>query len=173
VSCNATTQYCNVGNGGYGFAYYDGQGTPPGDSTATLQIASGLCISGTVGQVVNAMYSTDWGCGIGVNVNQAMGANPPANGLLLTGTGITVSTSAIPSCTTARVVIDDNGTSYCAALTPGVEIPWTTFNTTCYAPAMGTYLSGPPTAAAVKVQFVSTTTASCPFTNFCITQISL
>jgi hypothetical protein len=159
--------------GGYGFVYYDGQGVPPGPSTATLLTGSGLCFSGTVGQVMNMMFNQDWGCGIGVNINQAMGMNPPANTMTLTGAGITVSSSPIPSCTTARLVLDSGGSSYCAALTPGVEIPWGSFNTTCWMPSGGTYLSGPPTSPAVKVQFVSNTTASCPFTNFCITQIVL
>ena len=116
-------QYCNLGDGGYAFAYSDSQNVAPqnpGPSTATLG-TTGLCISGSVGQITNMDYTDDWGCGIGINLNQAMGTNTPKNTYVPTGTGVTVDTSAVPSCTTARVILDQNGTGYCAPLTPGVE----------------------------------------------------
>jgi hypothetical protein len=167
--------YCNLGDGGYAFAYSDSQNMPPqnpGTSTATLS-TTGLCISGGVMQILNMDYTDDWGCGIGFNVNQAMGAMTAKNAYQLTGTGVTVSTSAVPACTTARVILDQNGaTTYCAPLTPGVEIPWTSFNTACWNNS-GSWLSGPPTSQAIKVQFVASTMQACPFTNFCITNISL
>jgi hypothetical protein len=170
--------YCNLptGCGGYAFAYSDSMGTPPpatpGSSSATLGM-TGVCITGTVGSVGNPpQYSVNWGCGVGFNIDQAMGANPPANTVVLPGAGITVSTSAVPACTTARVILDNNGTDYCATLTPGVMIPWGSFNTTCWAPATGTYMAGAPTSAKVRVQFV-TAAAACPYSNFCITGVQL
>jgi hypothetical protein len=167
--------YCNLGMGGYAFAYADSQNKPPqtmGTSTATLG-TTGACISGSVGVVAAMNYADDWGCGIGINLNQMMGAMTPVNAYTLTGTGVTVSTSPVPSCTTARVILDSNGTTtYCAPLTPGVEIPWSSFNTTCWN-NMGTFLSGPPTSQAIKVQFVTNTTAACPYTNFCINSVTL
>ncbi len=144
----------------------------PGPSTATLLTTGALCISGNVGQIVNSDYTDDWGCGLGLNLNQAQGVSTPKNGYLMTGSGVTVDTSAIPSCTTARLIIDQEGTAYCAPFTPGVLIPWATFNTECWTNA-GTYLSGPPTSQALKVQFVASATGACPFTDFCITQVSL
>jgi hypothetical protein len=147
-----------------------------GTSTATLGM-TGVCITGNVMQLPpnpTAMdYTNDWGCGVGFNIDQAMGANPPANAVVLPGAGITVSTSAVPACTTARVILDNGGADYCATLTPGVMIPWSSFNTACWAPATGTAMTGAPTSAKVRVQFVTSTTAACPYTNFCITSVQL
>jgi len=173
--------YCStVGMGGYDFAYSDSQNKAPmmpGTSMATLASDGSLCISGTVGQIgmVGGMpdYTDDWGCGIGVNLSQTMGMNTPTMAYQLSGTGVTVSTSEVPSCTTARVEIDDNGTAYCAALTSGVEIPWSAFNTECWMPASGQALSAAPASIALKVQFVASASQACPFTDFCIDSISL
>jgi hypothetical protein len=166
--------------GGYAFGYSDSQNMAPqmpGTSMATLATDGSLCISGNVMALppnpTMADYSNDWGCGIGVNLNQMMGVMTAKNAFTLTGTGVTVNVSGLPSCTAARVVLDQNGATpaYCAALTPGKEIPWSAFNTECWN-GMGTALSGPPTSQALKVQFVTSTTA-CPFTNFCITELML
>jgi hypothetical protein len=167
-------QYCNVGAGGYAFAYSDSQNMPPqspGPSTATLETNGTLCISGDVGQIANMDFTDDWGCGIGVNLNQTQGTNTPKNTYTPTGTGVTVTTSAVPSCTTARVIVDQSGTDYCAPLTSGTEIPWGSFNTMCWTNS-GAFLSGPPSSESLKVQFVASTTEACPFTDFCITAIS-
>jgi hypothetical protein len=176
VSC--TMSYCNIGLGGYGFAYSDSQNVAPakpGPSTATLATGTALCISGSVGQITGSPldYTDDWGCGLGLNLDQAMGMNTPEHGYAFTGTGITVSTSAVPACTTARVIVDQNGASpdYCAPLTPGVEIPWASFNTACW-DGTGTSLSGPPTSQSLKVQFVASATAACAYTDFCLNQVS-
>jgi hypothetical protein len=164
--------------GGYAFGYSDSD--PPagkGTSTATLAADGSLCISGQVmalpANPTPADYSNDWGCGIGVNLDQAMGMMTAKNPFTLTGTGVTVNVNGVPSCTIARVVIDQNGATpaYCAPLTPGVEIPWSKFNTACW-DGSGTALTGPPSSQALKVQFVTSMTA-CPFTNFCLTQVSL
>jgi hypothetical protein len=169
--------YCTLptGCGGYAYAYSDSMGTPPpatpGSSSATLGM-TGVCITGTVGSVGNPpQYSVNWGCGVGFNIDQAMGANPPANAVALPGSGITVTTSAVPACTTARVILDNGGTDYCAPLTSGTMIPWSTFNTKCW-DGTGTAMSGAPTSAKVRVQFVTAMTA-CQFSNFCITAVQL
>jgi hypothetical protein len=122
---------------------------------------------------VNGDYADDWGCGIGVNLNQAMGSMTTFP-LVLTGTGVTVYTSPIPACTTARVILDQNGAvpGYCAVLTPGVEIPWSSFNTACWDDS-GTFLTGPPSSQALRVQFVASTMQACSFSNFCVTGIQL
>jgi hypothetical protein len=173
-----------IGMGGYAFGYSDSENMMPqlpGTSTATLAADFSLCISGNVmalpAMPTPADYSNDWGCGIGVNLNQAMatmmGQMTPKMPYTLTGTGVTVTVSNLPSCTTARVVLDQNGATpaYCAPLTSGVEIPWSAFNTACW-DGSGTSLSGPPSSQAIKVQFVTGMTA-CTFTDFCITDISL
>jgi hypothetical protein len=144
---------------------------------ATLATDGSLCISGNVMSLPpnpTAMdYSNFWGCGIGVNVNQMMGMNMPKGTFKLTGTGVTVNVSGLPACTQARVVIDDaaGATSYCAPLTPGKEIAWATFNTTCW-DGKGMAPTGGTTTQAVKVQFVTSSTP-CPFTNFCLTELML
>jgi hypothetical protein len=101
-----------------------------------------------------------------------MGMNTPKMPLMLTGFGITVSTNGVPACTMARVIIDNDGTDYCAPLLQdGVEIPWASFNTMCWAPASGVALSGPPSATALKVLFLTSKNYLCAFTNFCLTKI--
>ncbi len=171
-----TSNYCTIGMGGYAFGYSDSD--PPsgmGTSKATLASNGSLCISGNVMALppnpTAADYTNDWGCGIGVNVNQAMGMNTPKGTFKLTGTGVTVSVANLPSCTTARVVLDDmDGTvAYCAPLASGTEIPWASFNTECWN-GMGTALSGPPTSQAIKIQFVTGMT-ECDFSNFCLTEV--
>jgi hypothetical protein len=175
--------YCPFGNGGYAFGYSDSQNTGtqmPGMSTATLATDGSLCITGNVMQLppmpTQTQYSDFWGCGIGVNLNQAADAGPTVKGvyMLPTGTGVTVNVNSVPKCTQARVVLDDmmGATSYCSALTPGVEIPWASFSTTCWN-TTGTTLTGPPTSQAIKVQFVTSTSEACMFTDFCITEIKL
>src|SRR5262249_13322975 len=75
----------------------------------------------------------------------------------------------------ARIAVQDGGTYYCAPFTPGVAIAWTSFNTACWDDT-GTFLSGPPTSPVLDIQLVTSTTnttQSCPFSNFCITKISL
>jgi hypothetical protein len=173
VSCPSS--YCNCGDGGYGFTYSDSQNMPPllpGPSTVALETNGTLCVSGNVGQVVGMDYADDWGAGFGCNLNQAQGASTPANPLTLTGAGIIVWTSAVPACTSARVVIDNGGVDYCAPLTSGVLMPWGSFNTTCWN-NLGTFLTGAPTSTTVRVQLVSSATQSCPFTDFCITKLQL
>jgi hypothetical protein len=175
--------YCSIGMGGYPYSYADGDGpmkTATGMSHATLAMDM-LCISGTVMQLpanpTQTDYSNDWGCGIGINLNQSMGMGDAGGGTpmgaTLTGNGITVSTNGVPMCTSARVVIDHGGKDYCAALTDGKEIPWATFNQTCWTTG-GTALTGAPTDSThLEVQFVTTKANDCPFMNFCLTNVSL
>jgi hypothetical protein len=174
------SNYCMFGMGGYAFGYSDSQNMSPqvpGTSTATLATDMSLCISGNVMALppnpTQMDYSNDWGCGIGINVNQMMGMNMPKGVFKSTLTGVTVDVSNMPTCTQARVVLDDmmGGTQYCAAITPGKEIPWATFNTECWN-GMGMSLTGAPSTQAVKVQFV-TSSAACMFSNFCITELKI
>jgi hypothetical protein len=163
--------------GGYAFVYADG--LPPtvtGSSTATLA-KNALCMSGHVMQLpefpTQSDYANDWGLGIGVYLNEAMGTMAPMS-YALTGTGITVSTNGVPMCTSARVIVDHGGQDYCAPLTDGQAIPWATFSTTCWSPSVGTALSGAPSdVTAVKVQFLTSVNGPCNFTNFCITDLEL
>jgi hypothetical protein len=165
------------GMGGYAFSYADGDGpnaTPTGMSHATLA-PSEPCISGSVMALpptpTPADLANDWGCGIGFNLNQAEGAGTTAMPYAFSGTGVTVTTTGVPPCTVARVVVDLAGTDYCAAFTEGTAIPWTTFNTACWDNS-GTALTGPPTSQSIKVQFLTSAAGACPYTNFCVTGIT-
>jgi hypothetical protein len=133
-----------------------------------------LCITGNVMALpptpTPADLANDWGCGIGVNLNQG-DAGTTSMTYVFTGTGITVTTTEVPPCTTARVVVDNAGQDYCAPLTDGAAIPWTTFNTACWDNS-GTALAAPPASVAVKVQFVTSATGPCSYTDFCVTAIS-
>jgi hypothetical protein len=145
--------------------------------TLSISLAGSLCASGTVGQVKmldGGMYdyADDWGCGVGTNLNQAPGTNTPNRVLTPSGTGVTLYTTPVPSCTTAHVNVHTAGSLYCAVLTPGVPILWTQFNTQCWSPSTGQFLSGLPSTNDIEVQFNASTTESCPFTDFCITQIT-
>ena len=174
------TGYCTFGDGGYAFSYADGDApaTATGMSHATLATDGSLCISGSVMALpaapTAADYSNDWGAGLGTNLNQTMGMATPKMAYTFTGTGVTVTTSALPSCIAAsnvRVVLDQGGTNeVCATLTSGTEIPWSAFNTTCWTTG-GTALTGPPSSDAIKVQLVTSMTA-CSYTDFCITSLS-
>jgi hypothetical protein len=169
--------YCStVGKGGYVFTSSDSN-TPTGTSYAELATDGTLCMRGSVMALppnpTDADYANDWGCEMVFNLDQSQGTDTPRNAYTLTGTGVTVNTTAVPSCTTARVVLDQDGAkpTYCALLTPGVEIPWSKFNTKCWNDS-GTALSGPPSSQAIRIHFV-TGTMACPFTDFCVTAISL
>jgi hypothetical protein len=146
-------------------------------STATLHDGT-LCIDGEVEVLPSTtatgnFYAQMWGCGLGVNLHQAMGPMTPALPYMLTGTGITVSTNGVPCCTQARVLLDNGGVEYCAELTDGQEIPWAMFSTACWLPTQGMPLTAPPASPSVRVRFVPTKAHACPFTNFCITAIHL
>jgi hypothetical protein len=174
LSC--PTNYCPLGNGGYEFVYADGDPpskTPTGASHATL-VNGELCMSGYVMALpinpTQTDFQNDWGCGIGVNLDQAMGTSV-INPFSLTGSGVIVWTTGVPPCTTARVVLTVGGVDYCAPLTDGVPIPWASFNTKCWDDT-GTPLWGPPSSTDIKVQFVASTTA-CAFSSFCVTNILL
>jgi len=95
-------------------------------------------------------------------------AMPPVMAFPATGTGIAYTLSNLP--TGARLIIDNGGKDYCAILTlPSATVPWSSFNTTCYTPAMGVALTGPPTATQIKFEVPSGTAAQA--FNFCVTSL--
>jgi hypothetical protein len=172
--------YCSIGMGGYAFTDADSQqaqAPASATSTATWHQNDMLCIDGEVEQLPpypTMDSSKNWGCGLGVNLDQALGPMTPALPYTFSGTGITVSTNGVPCCVhNSRVLVEDNGMEYCAALTDGVEIPWAMFNTACWAPNTGMALTGPPTSPSIRVRLTPSNAPACPFTNFCITAIQL
>jgi hypothetical protein len=116
-------------------------------------------------------YSTYWGAGIGVNLNQAMMADAPVNAAQLTGSGVTVGISN-PPATEIRVVVDDGGAEYCAVLTgASTTVAWTDFNATCWDKTLpgAKALAGPPLSKAIKIQVITGDTDR-PF-DYCISSI--
>jgi hypothetical protein len=162
--------YCKIGSfAGYGFVYSD---ATDGGASKITQKGTSLCASGVAGAVVGMAYSTYWGAGIGVNLNQAAMAMAPVNAAQLTGTGVTIGISN-PPMTEIRVVIDNGGTEYCAVLTASsTTVKWTDFNATCWDKTLpgAKALAGPPLSKAIKVQVI-TGDADRPF-DFCISNIT-
>jgi hypothetical protein len=174
ISC--PMNYCSLGMGGYDFSYADGDPpatTPTGMSHATLTPGE-LCITGNVMALppnpTPTDYANDWGCGIGLNLDQAPGSMA-SNAYALSGSGVLVETTGVPVCTTARVLLSVGGVDYCAPLTDGALIPWSEFKTECWTNT-GTPLSGAPSVSQLKVELVTSATA-CSFSNFCLTNILL
>lgn len=155
----------SFGMGGYTFSFADAL---PMGSTACVDTTA-LCGVGSAG-VANAT-NTIYGGGIGVSLNQAMAtgaASPPILTLTTTGAGIAYALSNLPVGT--RLSIDNAGKDYCAPLTAASgTVAWAGFNSTCWTPATGVALSGPPAATQVKFQVSAGTTAT-PF-NFCVTSL--
>lgn len=156
-----------IGDGGYAYSYDDGMG-----STACLD-STALCGAGTT--AVATPTGTVWGAGIGFSLNQAMATgptSPPVGDYAVpaASTGIAYALSVLPA-QGMRLIIDEAGTDYCAALTAATgTVLWSSFNTECWSGA-GTSLSGAPQVA-THVQFqVTAASASLSF-EFCMTAVS-
>jgi hypothetical protein len=138
--------YCTLGTAhGYAFAYSDMN--DGGQSSASLSADGSLCVSGTVVDVTctdQSCFSSFWGAGMGVNVNQATGtASPAANYAAAGSAGITYALDGLPP--NLRLVVGDSTTDYCVILnTASGTVPWAKFNSACWDPASGVALSGPP-----------------------------
>jgi hypothetical protein len=142
---------------------------------------SALCLTGSIPAVAatNPDYINNWGVQIGIdatiNADGRLGSVSQALGQSFTSIAITVSGS--PSSGLRAMVHrkgDAVGASYCAPLTSGAAIPFTAFNTKCYAsPPDGVALTmaDVPNIDQVGVQVSSTFTAI-TVTNLCITGIT-
>jgi hypothetical protein len=127
-----------------------------------------LCAMGTVAADLSSASSA----GLGFNVNQAMATSavsPVKGSIAASGTGLALSvTGYIPGM---RAQIQNAaGMRWCAALTTAVaSIPWSMFNTMCYAvpqPAAGAFVTGTPIAD-VEIVIPSQTTLPVQF-DFCL-----
>jgi hypothetical protein len=156
-----------VAGGGYAFAFADETLSPPGRSSSCLD-PSAFCGAGTTVQVTES--ATDYGGGIGVTLNQAMGTDTPQNTYSLTGTtGISYALSNLPIG--ARLIVGDlngsSGTDYYVNLTTGRDtVSWSSFQ--CEVGCSGG-LTGPPTATHVEFEVPS------PFPSvwsFCVIALS-
>lgn len=168
--------YCTIGAAqGYQFAYSDYD--DGGGSSASLASTGRMCVIGTAAGAAcdtQSCFSTHWGGGLGINLNQAQtdGASP----MNFTGAGSTGVTYAIDNYIQGmRIVVGDSKTDYCVNLSSGSgTIPWHSFNSACWN-GSGTSLSGPP-ASFTSIRFQVAAEAVYDFDisfNFCVTQLSI
>ena len=169
IDCPAN--FCTIGAySGYGFVYSD---MKDGGASTITQKGTSLCASGVAGKVVGMAFSTYWGAGIGVNLNQKAVAMSPIDPIQLTGSGVTVGI-ATPPATEIRVVVDDGGVAYCAVLTgASTTLVWSDFNTTCWdkTTAGSKSMTKAPLATSLKVQVVTSADADRPF-DYCISSVT-
>jgi hypothetical protein len=165
----------SIGMGGAAYAYVD-----TGGSTACVA-SSSLCGKG-IAVAANGQYSTRWGGGIGINLDEAMGS-PTVNTIAVTSAGLSYSLSNLPpgariSVANCPTPIPAGGCAqtswYCANLTAtSGTIPWTTFDNQCWSPGTGTKLTGPPQSlSSIDFNVPSAASTDTPW-DFCVTSLSL
>jgi hypothetical protein len=156
-----------IGDGGYGFAYDDMV------ASTSCVLSTALCGAGSTG----VASTTVWGGGIGFNLNQAMATgsmSPPVDAYPIptTATGITYALSSLEG--TMRIVLTTSdapdGYGYTLTAASGT-VPWASFNTTPWAPATGTALTGAPQNAQA-IEFEVVAGAAPTSFNFCVTSVS-
>ena len=154
---------CTAGTySGYDFSFSDGKG-----STICVD-ANSLCAAGTTG-AQDAAY-TVWGAGFGFNLSTATTATTDVP-VQLSGSGVSVALTSLPTGADMRVQVTVGGTAYCAVMTAATQtIPWSSFNTTCWAPATGTALGGAPNTP--KIQFQPSSTKTAGTFDFCVTSVT-
>jgi hypothetical protein len=155
---------CALGTySGYGFTFTDGKG-----STACMTPES-LCAAGTTGAQDPPTYSV-WGAGFGFNLSPAT-TETTSVPVQLSGTGVTVTVSSLPTGAELRVQVNVGTTAYCAKMTTATQtIPWSSFNSTCWAPTPAGALAGAPNTPNIQFQ-ASSGTAAGTF-DFCVTALS-
>jgi hypothetical protein len=152
------------GMGGYAYGYAD-----TGGSTACVD-ATSFCGMG-ISAAINPPTYSNFGGGIGVNIDQAMGTGTAANSYAPTGAGVTYTLSNLPAAG-VRMVIGNGTNDYCAPLVSATgTVTWAEFNTKCYdTPPDGLALtSAPPT---VHVEFQVPSVAAAQSWDFCVTALS-
>jgi hypothetical protein len=118
-------------------------------------------------------YNNNWGVSIGVGAT-----DPAGNGLGQSFASISIAVTGAPTAG-LRAVVHRKGdpvtTTYCAAMTSGTAITFTTFATDCYngATAKGPFITAAdvPNIDNINVQVSSTQTAI-TVTNLCIASIT-
>jgi hypothetical protein len=156
---------CTLGTySGYNFTFVD----PTGKSTICMTPES-LCGAGTTGAQDPPAYSV-WGAGFGFNLSP-LTTETTAVPVQLSGSGVTVTVSSLPTGADLRVQVNVGGTAYCAKMTTATQtLPWTSFNSTCWTPTPAGALAGAPNTPNIQFQ-ASSGTAAGTF-DFCVTALS-
>jgi hypothetical protein len=160
---------------GYAWTFAGGTGSTisPADFS-TLAAVSPLCASGSVGPMAD--YSG--AAGVGINLNQAQGANAPVENWTPTGAGIVINVSN-PGGSALRVQIQgptgatDATDRWCTTLTvfgQPVSFPWSAFNTACWNGSGSTYNMQPLSNVVLTVPGGNVTAVSF---SACIASLSL
>lgn len=145
----------------------------PCSSSTTWSSTTALCVTGSLPALTATPdYTNNWGIAIGVN------SADPAGGVLgQTYEFVAITVTGSPTSGLLAIAHrkgDAEATTYCAALTPGSAIAFTSFNTKCYdSPPDGIYMAAAdvPNIDEIRVQ-VSSSTSAVTVTNFCITGIT-
>ncbi|MGB8296314.1 MAG: hypothetical protein WCG85_12880 [Polyangia bacterium] len=155
---------------------YSGYEITFGDKIASsvCMLPNSLCGAGTVGAQNPAGGYTVWGAGFGFSLSPqtTLTSEVPVQ---LTGTGVRVTVTSLPTNADMRLqvkhYVGTTPTTYCAVMTTATQtIPWTSFNTMCWAPASGVALTGPPNTSNIQFQASSRPTAGS--FDFCVTALS-
>ena len=157
--------FCSVGPySGYDFSLDDKTG-----KSSVCVSAGSLCGAGTTGAQDPPSY-TVWGAGFGFNLApQSTVTNIVP--VQLSGTSVTVALSSLPTGASMRVQVTVGGAAYCAVMTAATQtIPWTTFNTKCWAPTTGTALAAAPNTP--NIQFLASSLITAGSFDFCVTSLS-
>jgi hypothetical protein len=164
--------------GGYAYAFSDSM-TVSGPSTACID-ATSFCGQGSSGPTNTAAVGTVaaygyYGGGIGVNLNQAMGANTAIDAFTPTGSGIAYAITGTPPAG-LRLIIGNlsgsTGTDYCFPITAASgTVPWASFNSKCY-DATPDGVAFAPADGPLHVNFQVSAGSSVTSWSFCVTSLS-
>lgn len=144
-------------------------------TTTNWNATDKLCMTGSIPALPAAPTSTDysdnWGAQVALNA-----ADPAGGGLGQSFSSVTITMTGSPT-SGLRAVVHKKGeaasTSYCAALTPGTAIPFTSFVTDCYNTApSGTKITAADVTNIDKIGVqVSSGSAAITIADLCITKI--
>jgi hypothetical protein len=148
--------FCTIGTyGGPDWTFTDQTG-----QSSICMAANNLCVAGTTGVGSYAV----WGAGFGFSLS------PSGTPVQLSGTGVTVAVTSLPTGA-VTVGVNSGTTGYCAVMTTATQtIPWTSFTTTCYAPATGVALTGAPNTPNISFNVGAGPTVGT--FDFCVTALS-
>jgi hypothetical protein len=160
--------WSTVGLGGYAYAYQDS-----GGSTACVD-ATAFCGEGTTVAQGIASYTTTWGAGIGISIDQALFSD--LEGVVVpTSAGLSYAVSNIPM-NGLRINLKTPAfpltSEPCAQITETTgTIPWNSFSTTCWTEASDAGVFS-PSDGITDIQFQVMTTPEESSWDFCVTSLS-
>jgi hypothetical protein len=153
---------------------YSGSASTFSDGVSSTICLSGntLCAAGTTNASKSTNTTINWGTAFDFNLSPNS-TDTDLVGVQLSGSGIFVTLSSLPTGAQARVqVMVGNAAYYCAAMSASSQtLPWASFNTACWNNS-GTYLSGAPTAATSIAIVVSSEAGVAGSFDLCVTSLA-